>query len=142
MRKRLKEKIEQKEEIMSRAHKREIEGLLSTSKNKTALKIKQTLLAHKHMMEMEKFRLDGSLSLSLSLSLSQIRLCLTVSFCFVFDCFFSIYEFEFFHHYFGRNNLDRQIAQTLEDVRLQFELRRAREMQQEVCSSLICLFKW
>ncbi|XP_078310950.1 uncharacterized protein LOC111136197 isoform X3 [Crassostrea virginica] len=85
LRKRLKEKIEQKEEIMSRAHKREIEELLSTSKNKTAQKIKQTLLAHKHMMEMEKFR----------------------------------------------NNLDRQIAQTLEDVRLQFELRRAREMQQE-----------
>lgn len=32
-----------------------------------------------------------------------------------------------------RNNLDRQIAQTLEDVRLQFEMRRAKESQQEVC---------
>ncbi|XP_052705818.1 limbin-like isoform X1 [Crassostrea angulata] len=85
LRKRLKEKIEQKEEIMSRAHKREIEALLATSKNKTALKMKQALLAHKHMMEMEKFR----------------------------------------------NNLDRQIAQTLEDVRLQFEMRRAKETQQE-----------
>lgn len=31
-----------------------------------------------------------------------------------------------------RNNLDRQIAQTLEDVRLQFEMRRAKESQQEV----------
>lgn len=56
LRKRLKEKIEQKEEIMNRAHKREIEELLSKSKNKTALKIKQALLAHKHLIEMEKFR--------------------------------------------------------------------------------------
>lgn len=44
---------------MSRAHKREIEELLATSKNKTALKMKQALLAHKHMMEMEKFRYAG-----------------------------------------------------------------------------------
>ncbi|XP_056006535.1 trichohyalin-like isoform X2 [Ostrea edulis] len=85
LRKRLKEKIEQKEEIMNRAHKREIEELLSKSKNKTALKIKQALLAHKHLIEMEKFR----------------------------------------------NNLDRQIAQTLEDVKQQFEIRKAKETQQE-----------
>ncbi|XP_061180109.1 trichohyalin-like [Saccostrea echinata] len=85
LRKRLKERIEQTEEIMMRAHKREIDELLSTAKNKTALKIKRALLAHKHTMEMEKFR----------------------------------------------NNLDRQIAQTLEEVRRQFEIRKAKETQQE-----------
>lgn len=63
----------------------EIQRIMGSSKNKTAVKIKKMLIIHKHMVEMEKLR----------------------------------------------NTLDREVAQVLEDVKQQYEVKRMQALQEQ-----------
>lgn len=56
LKQRLKDRLDQREKSMIEAQDIEIQRIMGSSKNKTAVKIKKMLLIHKHMVEMEKLR--------------------------------------------------------------------------------------
>lgn len=56
LKQRLKDRLDQREKSMLEAQDIEIQRIMGSSKNKTAVKIKKMLLIHKHMVEMEKLR--------------------------------------------------------------------------------------
>ncbi|KAK3595846.1 hypothetical protein CHS0354_014668 [Potamilus streckersoni] len=83
LKKRLQERLEQREKSMLEAQDAELRNLVAP--NKTATKIKKMLLIHKHMVDMENFR----------------------------------------------NQLDREISQTLEEVQRQNEIVRMQALQEQ-----------
>ncbi|KAJ8317460.1 hypothetical protein KUTeg_005364 [Tegillarca granosa] len=85
LKQRLKDRLDQREKSMLEAQDIEIQRIMGSSKNKTAVKIKKMLIIHKHMVEMEKLR----------------------------------------------NTLDREVAQVLEDVKQQYEVKRMQALQEQ-----------
>lgn len=85
LKKRLRDKLEVRQKAMEDHQRAELQEILSTAKNKTAMRIKEALLLHKQMIAMEQFR----------------------------------------------NQLDREIAQTLEHVRQEYNLKRMQKLQEQ-----------
>ncbi|OWF43866.1 trichohyalin-like [Mizuhopecten yessoensis] len=67
LKKRLKQRLQQREKVMAETQEKELQEILSQSKNKVAAKIKKALLLHKQMIEMEQMRnrLDREISQTL-----------------------------------------------------------------------------
>ena len=56
LKKKLRERLEVRQKAMEDQQRLELQEILSTSKNKTAMRIKEALLLHKQMLAMEQFR--------------------------------------------------------------------------------------
>ncbi|XP_063433599.1 limbin-like [Mytilus trossulus] len=85
LKKKLRDRLELRQKAMEEQQRTELQEILVTCKNKTAMRIREALLLHKQMIAMEQFR----------------------------------------------NQLDREIAQTLENVRQEYNLKRMQKMQEQ-----------
>ena len=56
MKKRLRDRLEVRQKAMEDQQRAELQDILTTCKNKTAMRIREALLLHKQMLAMEQFR--------------------------------------------------------------------------------------